>query len=275
MLTIAVSAAVTIIVQPVFGIDFVGGSLLEIVSPVAPNELRILLDNELSLPASVQKSGENSLLIKMAALNEEQHQSIIALLQERDLFVEELRFESIGPTIGAELRRKAVTAVAVVVVVLVIYLAYTFRQTANLISAWKFGVAAIYALIHDLMFVIAMFAILGVFGVTIDTLFVTAMLAILGYSVNDTIVIFNRLKSEWLTQRTGSLLTTLDAAVNNSLIRSLNTSLTTLLVLSMLLMFGGATIRWFIVALATGTVIGTYSSLLVAPPLLYYLAKRR
>jgi len=197
------------------------------------------------------------------------------VLREAGLLSEELRFESIGPTIGAELRRKAIVALGVVLVALIAYLAYIFRETAGLVAAWKFGVAAIYALLHDLLFVTAVFVILGkVLGVTVDTLFVTALLAILGYSVNDTIVIFNRVKSDWLASRSGSLLETLDGAVRKSLTRSLNTSFTTLLVLGALLLFGGSTIRWFIVALAAGTIAGTYSSLFVAPPLLYYLAKR-
>lgn len=265
------------LIRPAVGIDFTGGSLLEVEATGAgPEEVKMLLEQETGWSASVQSGEGNRLLIRMVALSEPQHQEVLRVLSEGDMLVEELRFESIGPTIGAELRRKAVVAVAVVLVVLVAYLAYTFRETAGLISAWKFGVAAIYALLHDLLFVMAVFVVLGVvFEVSIDTLFVTAMLAILGYSVNDTIVIFNRLKSEWLATRSGNFLNTLDSAVKNSLVRSLNTSFTTLLVLGALLTLGGSSIRWFIVALAVGTIIGTYSSLFVAPPLLYFLAKRR
>ena len=145
-----------------------------------------------------------------------------------------------------------------------------------MVSSWKFGVAAVVALVHDLLVVTAVFGILGQFtNASIDTLFVTAMLAILGYSVNDTIVLFNRLKEEWLKTRTASLTAVMDTAAKATLTRSLNTSLTTLLVLVSLLVFGGSTIRWFVAALAAGTIAGTYSSLFVAPPFLNWLANRK
>jgi len=273
---IILSLAVLIFIRPVWGIDFVGGSLMEIKSGGDITAVRNILSDGLSLEAQVQTGEGGRLLIRTEPLAQDKHQTVIAALTEAGLFEEELRFESIGPTIGAELRRKAVVAIGVVLVLLVAYLAYTFRQTAGLISAWKFGVAAIYALIHDLLLVTAIFVLLGKwYDVPINTLFVTAMLAILGYSVNDTIVIFNRLKMDWLKNRGASLLETLDNAVKNSLVRSLNTSFTTLLVLMALLIWGGESIRWFIVALAMGTIIGTYSSLYVAPPLLYFLAKRK
>lgn len=276
-ITMVISVGLIGIIRPVMGIDFTGGSLLEVeVKSVGPEEVQSLLKQEFDMTSSVQTGEGGRLIIRTEYLSEEQHQNVLGLLGEREILVEELRFESIGPTIGAELRRKAVVAVAVVLAVLVTYLAYTFRETAGLISAWKFGVAAIYALLHDLLFVMAVFVILGAtVGVSIDTLFVTAMLAILGYSVNDTIVIFHRLRSEWMSAGGATLLDTLDGAVKKSLTRSLNTSFTTLLVLGTLLLLGGVSIRWFIVALAAGTIVGTYSSLFVAPPLLYFLAKRR
>ena len=132
------------------------------------------------------------------------------------------------------------------------------------------------ALTHDLLLVTVLFVVLGqTHGVVIDTLFVTAMLAILGYSVNDTIVLFNRLKEEWLSTRTDPLVDVMDRAAQNTVIRSLNTSLTTLLVLGTLLLLGGTTIRWFVLALAAGTIVGTYSSLFVALPVLHFLAKKQ
>ncbi len=275
--TITVSVLATAVLRPVPGIDFTGGSLMEIETAreVSPEEASRLLREKMDLEASAQSAGDSRLLIRTEPLSQKQHQEAVQSLNDQGVFKEELRYESIGPTIGAELRQKAIVAVTVVLAVLVVYLAYTFRHTAGLISAWKFGVAAIYALVHDLLAVLALFAVLGAWlGVTVDTLFVTAMLAILGYSVNDTIVIFNRLRSQWLTTRRGTLLDALDEAVKKSLTRSLNTSFTTLLVLGALLLLGGPSIRWFIVALAAGTILGTYSSLFVAPPCLYYLAKK-
>lgn len=276
LLTMLASAIVVVTYRPVWGIDFTGGSLLEIVSGSSGEEVESLLNNELDLSFSVQQSEEGRLLLRSVPLNESLHQEVKTLLQGEGLMQEELRFESIGPTIGAELRKKALAAVVIALIVLIVYLAYTFRQAAGFISAWKFGVAAIYALLHDLVCVLALFVILGkLYEVAIDTMFVTAILAILGYSVNDTIVVFHRLKSDWLASRSGGLLTTLDGAVKASLMRSLNTSITTLFVLGALLLLGGSSIRWFVVALMAGTIVGTYSSLFVAPPFLYYLAKRK
>ena len=275
LVTIAVAAAIVIIIRPTWGIDFTGGSLMELDTNNADVETtRALLSKETNISMSVQTSKENRLIIKAEPLTEEQHTAIISVLNLENLLKEELRFESIGPTIGAELRRKSIIALSLAVVMLVIYLAYTFRQVSGFVASWKLGLAAVYASVHDLLFVLALFVLLGQwYGVVIDTMFVTAILAILGYSVNDTIVIFNRFKTEWLANRNDDLLTVLDRANSKSLTRSLNTGWATLLVLFVLLAIGGSTIQWFIVALIAGTIIGTYSSIFVAPPVLYYLAK--
>ena len=275
LVTIAVAAAIVIIIRPTWGIDFTGGSLMELDTNNADVETtRALLSKETNISMSVQTSKENRLIIKAEPLTEEQHTAIISVLNLENLLKEELRFESIGPTIGAELRRKSIIALSLAVVMLVIYLAYTFRQVSGFVASWKLGLAAVYASVHDLLFVLALFVLLGQwYGVVIDTMFVTAILAILGYSVNDTIVIFNRFKTEWLANRSDDLLTVLDRANSKSLTRSLNTGWATLLVLFVLLAIGGSTIQWFIVALIAGTIIGTYSSIFVAPPVLYYLAK--
>ena len=273
--TVAASIIIIVAVKPTLGIDFTGGSLIEITSPADVPTLRQALTNQFGLDVQVQATQDDSLLIRTTPLSQEQHQNILEGLREANLLTEELRFESIGPTIGDELRRRAFIAIGVAIAAMVVYLAYTFRQTAGLISSWKLGLAAAAALIHDLIVVTALFALLKPFGATIDTLFVTAMLAILGYSVNDTIIIFTRLKSEWTRSRSGNLLEIIDRATRTTLVRSLNTSFTTLLVLGSLLIFGGETIRWFVAALTAGTIIGTYSSIFVAPPVLFALAKRK
>lgn len=262
--------------RPVWGIDFTGGSLLEVAAPAASVTQVRSAAAVLNLPTTVQAGEGGRFIIRTGPLSEVQHQQLLSALREREVKAEELRFESIGPTIGEELRRKALVAVLLVLIVLIVYLAYTFRGAQGLVSPWMFGMAAVYALLHDLLVVTAVFVILGRwYGAPVDGLFVTAVLAILGYSVNDTIVIFNRLQSEWRLRGGADLLTVLDGAARLSVIRSLNTSLTTLLVLFVLLTFGGTTIRWFVAALTVGTISGTYSSLFVAPPLLYWLTKRR
>lgn len=275
LITMVVGLVLVAAIRPTWGIDFTGGSLMELDTNNADVEkTRALLAEETDISLLVQASRDNRLIIKAPPLTEEQHAAIIGVLNRENLLKEELRFESIGPTIGAELRRKSAIAMTLAVIMLIVYLAYSFRQMSGFVASWKLGLAAVYASVHDLLFVLALFVILGRFyGVPIDTMFITAVLAILGYSVNDTIVIFNRFKTEWIASRGDDLLTVLDRANKKSLTRSLNTGWATLLVLFVLLAIGGMTIKWFVVALIAGTIVGTYSSIFVAPPLLYYLAK--
>ncbi len=277
-ITILVSIIVIAVIRPVWGIDFVGGSLMEVEADTTRvQEIREFVGETFEFSASVQSTYDGSVIIRTENIDEAKHQEVLSALRDADLIgSQERRFESVGPTIGDELRRKSVIAILFVVVMMVGYLAYTFRSVKGLIAPWKFGIAAVYALVHDLVIVTAFFVIFGKYwGAPIDTLFVTAQLAILGYSVNDTIVLFNRMKWEWIADRSANMETIIQKAIKATLTRSLNTSFTTLLVLIALLVFGGSTIRWFITALAIGTVTGTYSSLLVAPPLLHYLSKRR
>lgn len=272
------SLALILGIRPVWGIDFVGGSLLEVqgAPDTTQTTLHDFIQQRLELVATIQTGEQGRFVIRTEPLDEPTHQRVLHELTDAGLITQELRFSSVGPTVGAALVRRAWIAIGLAVVTMVAYLAYIFRQSSGLVASWKFGVAAVYALVHDLLVVLALFVVLGaVFGVSLDTLFVTAMLAILGYSVNDTIVIFNRFQSLWMSSRTTSLRTTLDSATTASVVRSLNTSLTTLLVLLLLLLLGGSTIRWFVVALTAGTAVGTYSSLFVAPPFLYFLARRK
>lgn len=275
--TVLVSIVLIAVIQPVWGIDFVGGSLLEIEGDSSETgAISSLLTEKFSLSSTIQTSQDNSIIIRIPTIDEQKHQEIIGALREASLLKgEERRFESIGPTIGHELRRKSIWAITIVVFSMIAYLAYEFRKMKGWVSPWKFGVAAVWAVIHDVLLVTAAFVIFGkVWDTPIDTLFVTAQLAIFGYSVNDTIVMFNRIKMEWLQRRSANLLEVIDISMLATLGRSLNTSFTTLLALVALLVFGGSTIRWFIVALTLGTITGTYSTWYVASPLLYYLAKR-
>ena len=276
--TIIVSIAIIIFIKPMWGIDFVGGSLLEIQGPqegaVAAREI---LQQEFSISATTQATQDGSIIIRTQSLNQETYDAILPRLQEdeREFFGDVLRFETIGPTIGQELRQKTVIAVGVVIIAMIAYLAYTFRQTKGRIAPWKFGVAAAYALAHDLILVAAVYVLFGKFwGAEIDTLFVTAQLAILGYSVNDTIVLFDRFVKEQKEHRNESLISVVNKATASTLGRSLNTSLTTLLALGAILIFGGSTIRWFVAALAAGTITGAYSSIFVAPPMLWWLNRK-
>lgn len=266
---------IIVLIPPLIGIDFKGGALFEIKTTLTPTVVSDSITKQLQSSATVQTTENQSLLVRTTSVSPEQHEALLTDLKKQDATLEELRFETVGPTIGEELRRKAWLAMSLSVLVTIAYLAYEFRHTGGLVSSWKFGVAAAIALVHDLLLVTAAFAILGrLFSAPIDALFVTAMLALSGYSVNDTIVLFNRLKQEWLATRSGNLITLMDKAVKLTLTRSLNTSIPILLTLITLLLFGGTTIRWFIVALGIGTITGTYSTIYVAPAWLWLMARK-
>lgn len=279
--TILVGIAIIIFVRPLLGIDFTGGALIEASLPSPePSGVREAIDavlQEHNLPSNTQTTQDKTVLIRTIPLDETQHQEIVKSLKEKSLITEELRYESIGPTIGQELKRSTAIAAVLALIAIIVYLAYTFRRMGGFISPWKFGVSAAYALFHDIVVIVALFVILGkVYNVPIDTMFVSAILAIAGYSVNDTIVVFSRLREEWgsLSSRL-PLKDLLRHSIMATLIRSLNTSLATVLVLIALFILGGATIQWFIVALIAGIATGTYSSIFVASPCLYMLSRQK
>lgn len=272
--TMAASIAIIFFLGLNWGVDFVGGSLLEIKgSQENIQPIKTHISQEFDFNATVQTTQEDTLIIRLPEIGQDVKEEIVSSLQEQQL-VEgpELRFESIGPTIGQELRQKSLTAIAAVIIGMITYLAYTFRNMKGLVEPWKFGVAAVYALVHDILFVTAAFAVFGyLWGAPVTTLFVTALLAILGYSVNDTIILFSRMRTIWRQDKNAKLDTITNKAIDATLGRTFNTSFTTLLVLFSLLLFGGSSIQWFIAALITGTIAGTYSSWFVAPPLLYMI----
>lgn len=188
------------------------------------------------------------------------------LLKDR----QEIRFETVGPVIGQETTKNALYSVGLASVAIILYIAYAFREIPKPYSPWKFGIAAVVALLHDVLVVVGIFSILGHFyNVEVDSLFVTALLTVIGFSVHDTIVVFDRIREN--LRRTASNVP-FATVVNESLIqtlgRSLTTSLTVLFTLLALILFGGETIRWFAVALFVGIFSGTYSSIFNAAPLL-------
>lgn len=258
------------------GLDFSGGSLLEIrfeAMPRPDNEAirEVLEDFDLG-EMRVQPSGEASVILRFKNINEEIHQQLIisleSLVSEDGLLIEE-RFESIGPVIGQELRRRAWWAITLAVMMIIIYIAYAFRKVSKPIASWKYGVAAIIALIHDIIIVAGLFSLLGYFiGAEVDSLFITALLTILGFSVHDTIVVFDRIRENLSRHYSADFEAVVNDSVNQTITRSINTSFTTLLVLVTLYLFGGQTISNFVLALIAGVIIGTYSSIFIASPIL-------
>ncbi len=273
-----------------FGIDFTGGALLE-VSYLGERPGNEVVREKLAQfdlgNISVAPIGEVGLLLKFKAVDEEMHKKISASLKELvkppegvrlEAAYEEQAFESIGPTIGAELRNRSEQAIIFVLGAIILYVAWAFRKVSRPVKSWKYGTIAVIALFHDLIIPVGIFAFLGKFyGVEIDTLFVTAMLTVLGFSVHDTIVVFDRIRENLSRKGSTNFEATVNASVNETIVRSINTSLTALLVLLATFFFGGESIKYFALVLILGIIFGTYSSIFIASPLLvsWYNWKRK
>lgn len=254
-------------------IDFTGGSLLEITTTAETSEDAIYkAAQQVKELESVQASGENQFVLKTEELSVETKNELVTSLTEQLGGVELLRFEAIGPTLSKELVSKTITAIAIVAVFIIVYVARQFNE-------WKYGVSAILAMLHDTLVLLGAFSLFGYFwGVEVDVLFVTAVLTTLSFSVHDTIVVYHRIRELRQKNRSASIESVLNTAVTGTLSRSINNSMTIILMLLALSLLGGETIRWFSVALLLGAITGTYSSPCVAIPLLYAwekFAKRR
>jgi len=254
------------------GIDFKGGTLTQVQFqndlPTNADIRQVLIDSGFH-DATVQTAQEKSIIIRTGPQEKEQHDLLLTTLGDKFGPVVEEQYTSIGPVIGRELRSKALMQLALVSLGIILYIAYAFRKVTRPVSSWKFGFSAIIALLHDLIIVLGVFALLGQFkGVEIDSLFVTAILTVLGFSVHDTIVVFDRIRENLRTRGGHSLAEVINGSINQTLVRSINTSLTVIFVLVALLLFGGETIRYFVLALLIGIIAGTYSSIFIASPLL-------
>ncbi len=255
------------------GIDFTGGALLEykLQKSVDPNDLKNKITGIGIEVGQITTSGENTYIIRTKPLDQDKINQVKKALTDNYGSVEERRVENVGPTIGAELTKKALLALAFASAAIVIYVAFSFRKVPKPTSSWRFGVAAIVALIHDVLLVIGAFAIFGKFlGTEVDSLFVTALLTIIGFSVHDTIVVFDRIRENLLKNLNKNFTEVANISVVQTLGRSLNTSLTVILVLTAMLLFGGETIKWFTAALLIGIISGTYSSIFNATALLVW-----
>ncbi|MDO9509821.1 MAG: protein translocase subunit SecF [Candidatus Magasanikbacteria bacterium] len=274
-LTVSVVAASFIAVwglKP--GIDFTGGSLMELefkTERPAP-ELVVKSFEELGINnTSIQKSENLSLIIRTSFLQEEKHQEVLNKIKElsgNNEFIEQ-RFETIGASVSNQLRQRALWAIIFVSIGIILYVAYAFRKVSQPVRSWKYGAMALVAVLHDLLLVMGIFAILGHFtGIEVDVAFVVALLTVLGYSINDTIVVYDRIRENLIHRGNRSFSEVVNDGLNQTLFRSINTTLTTLLPLLALFFFGGATIHNFVLALIIGVASGAYSSIFIAAPLL-------
>lgn len=254
-----------------FSIDFTGGSLIEIQTSevVSTEKIKSITQSQDIEVSSVASAGEKVILIRTKPITQEKNNQLKTELQKQIGPITERRFETVGPTIGAELSRKAILAVVVASVAIIVYLAWSFRGIPKPYASWKFGVSAVIALIHDVLVVLGVFSLLGHFyHVEIDALFVTAVLTVIGFSVHDTIVVFDRIRENVTKMPKSSFYDVVDFSLTETIARSLITSVTVILTLLSLLLFGGESIRWFVVALLIGILSGTYSSIFNAAPIL-------
>lgn len=254
------------------GIDFTGGSLLSVRFDHRPSSVeveRTVTDAHLDLGAIViQPVGGEDLQFRTRTLTQEEHQQVVSALQKKYGAVQELRFDAIGPTVGEELRQKSIQGLVIVLIAIMLYVAYVFRKVSAPVQSWKYGLMTIFTAFHDVIVPLGVFSILGHFyGVEVGTAFIAAILTILGYSITDTIVVMDRIR-ENLQKRSGVFSDIVEVSVEQTYLRSLNTSLATLLTLAAIFFFGGSSLHDFTLTLIIGIAVGTYSSIFIASPLL-------
>ncbi len=256
-----------------YGIEFTGGAVLEMNYDVRPEieEVKSLLV-ENGFEVDVQNFGETGYVVKTQNVTEEGRKSLIATMSSlgEEPVVE--RFNSIGPSVGRELRTKSLYALIFVSLGIVLFVAYAFRHVSKPVSSWKYGVVAVIALLHDIMIPVG---ILTLLGTEIDTLYVVGLLSILGLSVNDTIVVFDRIRENLAFNDESKIREGFDEtvgdAITKTITRSIFTSLTLVVVLLALFYVGPVATQTLALVLLLGTLVGTYSSIFLASPLLTYM----
>ena len=264
------------------GTDFTGGSILEVryLSERPQLEATQALLSPLGLGNfSLRPSGESNFVLRAREISPEEKSAILSVLSSGgQTQISEERFNSIGPVVGESLKRKSYIAIAVVIFCIVLFITFAFRKVSKPVSSWKYGLATIVALFHDVIVPPGIYIVAGkFFGWEIDLLFVTALLAILGYSVHDTIVVFDRVREHLRRNQEEGRVEEFEKTVGESLIqtmsRSINTSLTLVIVLVALYILGVGATQSFAFVLLVGVIAGTYSSIFLASPLLVTLEK--
>jgi preprotein translocase subunit SecF len=257
-----------------FGIDFKGGSLMVIefskASPSNEDIMKSITEFDLG-ETTIQRSGDNIAMLRFKDVDEETHQKILEKIKkDLDADLKEQSFDQVGPAIGNELKKDATYATFISLIVILAFISFSFRKVSKKIKSYKYGVTAVVALFHDVIITLGIFSYLGHYeGVEIGLPFVAAFLTVLGYSVNDTIVVFDRIRENLLRGGADDLKEVCNKSLNQTIVRSLSTSLVTLVALMAVYFFGGESIKYFALALIVGITFGTYSSIFIATPLLY------
>lgn len=282
-----VAGSVFLMMQPgpKLSIEFTGGTLVELRLPEGKTKIDIVTTTQSftsttgaalgNVAAASTKDG--TVMLRMRNLSNEEHLELLAHLQKSTPALQELQYTTIGPTVGVSLKKRAGWALVIASLAIIVYLAAAFRKIPGRMSPWSFGIAAVVALLHDIIITVGVFIIIGWYTTfEVDTLYVSALLSIMGYSVNDTIVIFDRIRSNLMQNgKREPLESIVDRSLRETLGRTMNTGIGALIMLLVLFFFAAESIRWFILALIVGTVIGTYSSFFVASPMLVWWQKRR
>lgn len=250
------------------GIDFTGGTNWSVTTTLNTDEIKSII-GENKVAINRIDGIETEFNISLEPITSDQKNKILDQFKEKDSLIIENKFETIGPALGKELLIKTLIAVAVASIAIMLYVSHQFKETV-------FGVSAIIAMVHDVFILIGSFSVLGYFyGVQVDSLFVTAVLITLSFSVHDTVVVFDRFREVRKNDPKAILEDQINLAINSTMVRSLNNSVTTAIMLLAVFLLGGDTIKWFVLALFIGIIVGTYSSPFVSTPLVYEWLKRR
>jgi preprotein translocase subunit SecF len=260
------------------GIDFKGGSLAEV---SYTGDMPAVQDVEEQVKtlgfgeSLVQPVGTSDMSIKTRSLSEAERQSLMSSLSFNGKYkVEERSFTSVGPSVGKELKRRSIISLTIVEISMILFVAYAFRKVSKPVSSWRFGLITVLTLLHDVMMTIGVFVIISHFtGAEANTLFVVALLTVQGLSVNDTIVVFDRIRENLMNRISPSFTEVVGKSIEQTMLRSLNTSLSVIIVLLALVFVGPASTKIFALTLACGMFFGTYSSIFIASPLLTLVEK--
>ncbi|MBI4094996.1 MAG: protein translocase subunit SecF [Candidatus Liptonbacteria bacterium] len=265
------------------GIDFQGGTLWQFRAgdpgAEALREVRGVLEKDLGYPQAIvnYSGGGGIMLARLPVVDEPAHQRDLAAMRERFPEFQELSFQTIGPSIGKELRKNAVIALILVLVGISLYVAFAFRKASRPVASWKYGAITLVTLFHDVLVPAGLLALLGFLrGVEIDSNFVVALLVVMGFSVHDTIVVFDRVREHLGRDRgAGDFGDVVNASVRQTLRRSVYTSLTLIFVLLALIVAGPQNLFYFLLTLLVGVTAGTYSSIFLASPALFLVGQSK
>lgn len=256
------------------GIDFKGGALTEITYTQVRPDVEIinqaLSNNEVLGTVLVQPEGDNNVIIRTKDLAESERQVLVNALNTTGEFTLN-NYTSIGPSVGKELKNKMIMSIIIVSLIIILFIAYAFRGVSKPVKSWKYGLVAVITLLHDIIIPVGVFAILSkLYHAEVDTLFVVALLTVIGLSLSDTIVVFDRIRENLKNKKYSTFAETVGQSLSQVYTRSINTSVTVIIVLVALSIFGPETIKVFALMMTAGMICGTYSSIFLASPMLVY-----